>query len=1147
VREGYRTTLVFLSLAALLLGMVVASQVGAQIISGDLVGTILDKTGAVVPAARVEATNADTGVKYETKANESGEYRFNNLPVGTYNVAASSPNFATTTINGFRVELNKVSTLLITLEIKGAVTSIEVQGTAPALDTSTAQITTTFDSRLAADLPVSATTGGVLNLSLLSAGVASGGGTGAGTGPSIGGQRPRNNNYTIEGVDNNDKSVTGPLVYVPNDSVAEFSLLQNQFSPDFGHSSGGQFNTIIKSGTNSYHGTAYIYSENRNFDAIDQSTINNGLTSNPRYDSNRMGGSFGGPIFKNKLFFFGNLEYNPTGQAAVLGSPVCSPTAAGYATLAALPGISETNLSILQKYVAPSASQDTSGTCGPTGSGLEPITSNTGATAIIPEGIDSFSGPNYSNFWAALGSIDYDISSKDQLRGRYIYNRLTEIDTSANLPAFYLPVPFRYHLVAINEYHTFSPNTQNEFRVGYNRYFNTTPAGNFSFPGLDSFPNIILYDLNGLQIGPDQNAPQFTIQNTYQMSDSITWTHNKHTLKYGIEGRKLIAPESFIQRARGDYDYNSLQQYLDDLSPDALGQRSVGVPTYYGDQSALYWFVNDNWRIRPNLTFNFGVRYEYTTTPVGIRSQSLNSIASVPGLVDFSAPRAPKNDWGPRLGFAYSPGTSGRTSIRAGFGIAYDVHYDNIGILSLPPELNVTENVLPTANTPNFLADGGLPPGNGQIQSFPNAAAAQAATSSYYPPNVRDPKTLDWTLGVQHSFGNDFTVEVRYIGTRGIHLPIQDIVNLEPLVTPTLFLPTYIGNAPSQATLNAATTSLGTIENSGNGIAPAYNAAGFNQNILTAWEPAGSSTYHGLATQVTRRMSHGLQFVGAYTYSHNIDNSTADFHTTDITPRRPQDFQDIAADRGNSALDHRHRFTLALLYDEPFFKNGNAFLRNTLGNWEIAPIYTYQTGEWATAQDGVDANLNGDQAGDRPIFNPAGVGVTGSGVAPLCRSVIPAADCTLANVLNNAAIDPTTGAVYDVIDNVVGYSALNPSAKYIQAYYGALANVGRNTILMPPTNNFDATAVKRFTITERYKVEFGVQAFNLLNHPQFLPCCAANSGPGALGGATDQVTAQGITGSVRSALEPQKAIFNNFSAVFPSEARALQLSLKIFF
>ena len=532
MRKGHSGMLVVLSLAVMLLGLAVSSRVSAQIISANLVGTILDKTGAVVPGARVDATNADTGVKYETKANESGEYRFNNLPVGTYNVSASAANFATTNVNGFVLELNKTSTLQITLEIKGAVTSIEVSGSAPALDTTTSQITTTFDQRLNADLPVSSIPGGVLNLSLLSAGVATGGGIGAGTGPAVGGQRPRNNNFTIEGVDNNNKSVTGPLVIIPNDAVAEFSVLQNQFAPDFGHSSGGQFNTIIKSGTNSYHGDAYIYSENRNFDAIDQSTINSGLTSNPRYDNNRMGGTFGGPILKNKLFFFGALEYNPVGQAAVLGSAICSPTAAGYSALGSIAGISSTNLSILQKYLTPAGSVEVAptgkNTCGTkqdpaTGQSIETVNGTT-----VPVGVLSFSGPNFTNNWAGLGSIDYDISSKDQLRGRYIYNRTVGIDTNANLPVFYLSRPFKFHLVTINEYHTFNSNTQNEFRLGYNRYFNQTPAGNFSFPGLDSFPNLQFFDLNGAQIGPDPNAPQFTIQNTYQASDTLVDAQQAH-------------------------------------------------------------------------------------------------------------------------------------------------------------------------------------------------------------------------------------------------------------------------------------------------------------------------------------------------------------------------------------------------------------------------------------------------------------------------------------------------------------------------------------------------------------------------------------------------------------------------------------------
>jgi hypothetical protein len=1173
VKNGLRGFVAFLSIAFVVLALAIPSNVSAQIVSGDLVGTIFDKTGATVPNATVEAVGVATGVKYPTEANGNGEYRFNNLPIGAYNITASSPNFAATTVNGFVIELNKTSTLQITLEIKGAVTSIEVSGQAAALDTTTAQISSTFDQRLTQDLPTASNNGGsgILNLSLLSAGVASSGGIGAGSGPAIGGQRPRNNNFTIEGVDNNDKSVTGPLVNVPNDAVAEFSLLQNQFAPDFGHSSGGQFNTVVKSGTNSYHGEAYLYSQNRNFDAVDQSKKNQGIFSNPRFDDNRMGGTFGGPIIKNKLFFFGDLEYNPVGQATVLGSPVCTPTAAGFTALSSVAGLTANNLAIFEKYGVPAPTQEVQSTAGGNTCGNDQISTAGGFASnelvngtAIPVGIPSIVGPNFTNNWAVVGSIDYDLSTSDQLRGRYIYNRSVGIDTAAFLPTFYTPLPVKNHLVAINEYHTFSPTVQNEFRVGYNRFTSVVSAGNFAFPGLDSFPNIVVNDLNGINIGPDANAPQFTIQNTYQIANSVTWTKGQHTLKFGIEGRKLIAPESFTQRARGDYEYTTLQQYLDDKSPDYLAQRSVGASTYYGDQSALYWFVNDNWRIRPNLTFNFGVRYEYTTTPFGARSQALNSGASVPGLLDFSSPRAPKNDWAPRVGFAYSPGNSGRTSIRGGFGMAYDVHYDNIGILSLPPQLSVTENSLPTANTSNFLANGGLPPSKGGITNYDlanpkcagfatAAACAQSFTTTYYPPNVKDPKSIDWTLGVQHTFWNDYTAEVRYIGTRGIHLDVQSIINLNAVTTPTNFLPTYIGNAPSQATIDALPLSLGTLTG---GVAngevgespfnPTYLAAGFGTtgNPLTAFEPEGASTYHGLATQLTRRFNKGMQFIAAYTYSHLIDNSTADFHTTDITPRRPQDFQGLSLDRANSALDHRHRFTFTFLYDEPFFKNSNAIVKNTLGNWEIAPIYTYQSGEWATAQDGVDANLNGDAAADRPIFNPAGVGVTGSGVNPVCRSVVPNADCSLQTIFcTGTAIydgpygpgNPCTAGV-DVVDNVVAYSAKNPKAKYIQAYYGALANVGRNTILMPAINNIDITALKRFTITERYRVEFAAQAFNLLNHPQFIA-----------GSVNDVGGIFGVTGSPRNALEPQNGIFNQFNKVLPSNARTMQLSLKIFF
>ena len=398
-------------------------------------------------------------------------------------------------------------------------------------------------------------------------------------------------------------------------------------------------------------------------------------------------------------------------------------------------------------------------------------------------GAVSISAPAFENFENFVQSVDFNISSHDQLRGRYVYNKLDEIDTAANLPAFYTNQPFRFHLFTLGEFHTFSPSVVNEFRVGFNRFANTVDAGKFSYPGLDSFPNIILFDLGGgLQLGPDSNAPQFTIQNLYQGVDNLSWTKGAHTFKFGAEYRWYISPQSFTQRQRGDYDYNSSQLFLEDFSPDNLGERSSGSITYYGNQKAIYWYANDTWKVNNHLTLNMGIRYEYTTIPTGENIQSLNTISNTPSIIVpgsanqpllFGKPQAPKNQWAPRVGFAFSPGNAGTTSIRGGFGLAYDVLYDNIGILAVPPQVGATNDVDLTTPTPNFLANGGLP-GGGTGITILDEADARAATSNWIPPTQRWPYSINWNLGVQHSFGKDFTAEINYVGTRGVHLDVQN-------------------------------------------------------------------------------------------------------------------------------------------------------------------------------------------------------------------------------------------------------------------------------------------------------------------------------------------------------------------------------------
>ncbi|HKD06910.1 MAG TPA: carboxypeptidase regulatory-like domain-containing protein [Bryobacteraceae bacterium] len=1055
-------------------------------------GAVQDASGAAVANAAVDATNEATNLKASTKTNGNGEYRFTNLPAGSYTLTANGAGFSPASLRAVAVTVGRVATVNLTLQIGQVATTVDVTEAPAAIDTTTATIGGTFDARDSRDLPVSSIGPGVLNLALLSAGVGSNGGLAAGDGPSVGGQRPRNNNFTVEGVDNNNKSVTGPLLTIPNDATAEFTVMQNQFSSEFGHSSGGQFNVTIKSGTNSLHGMLYEYFQNRNLNALDQLFANSGTLSNPRFDFNRIGGNIGGPILKNKLFYFVDFEYSPTGEASSPGA-ILAPTQQGYSTLSSLSGLSATNLAQFKKYVAPAATplQDTS---------QYPIVNG----APIQVGFLNVVAPNYINTWAGVVSLDYNISDKDQLRGRYAYNRQIFLDTSAQLPVFYQVIPQLFHLATISEYHNFSPSLVNELRLGYNRFSNDTPAGNYQFPGLDAFPNLSFSDLNGLLLGPDEFAPQSQIQNTYQLNDNVTWTRGRHTLQFGFDGRRSIAPSVFVQRERGDYEYSTLDLYLHDITPDLVAQRTLGNPTYYGNDWRLYGYVSDAWRYRPNFTINLGLRYEYTTPPLSAQTQSLNSISNVPGVLTFNNPQAQKTNFAPRVGVVWSPGKSGNTSIRAGFGMAYDVIYDNIGILAVPPQFATTIDVS-GAGTPNFLANGGI------TQSAKGGALtpaeARAATSSYVP-DQKLPYSIQWNLGIQHVFAKDFTFEGRYLGTRGVHLDVQQRLNKLAPVTATNSLPTYL-QMPSQATLDALPLTLTQLRSMSN-IVPHFGNAGFTNSAFVEDSPIGNSSYNGLALQLNKRYSNGLQFIGSYTWSHTIDDSTADFASTLLTPRRPEDFQNMRVERASSALDRRQRFTFAAVYDVPFFRKSNWFLKNMVGNWSVAPIYTYETPEWVTVLSQQDSNLNGDSAADRTIINPNGITGTGSSVVPLTNSA----------------------------GQTVAYLATNPQAQYIRAGVGAYANGGRNTLPGRPINNVDLNLLKNFDIRERAKIQFSAQFFNFFNHPQFVP--------GFLN-RIDNPSVPNTSGAVFNYLTPGNAIFNNPEAIYSSNPRGIQLALKVLF
>ena len=324
------------------------------------------------------------------------------------------------------------------------------------------------------------------------------------------------------------------------------------------------------------------------------------------------------------------------------------------------------------------------------------VTDSLGANHNVALGNYLINAPAPTLFDAVTTSADYNISSKDSLRVRYIHDWETETDTSTgiSLPVFDVSEPFKWHLFALSEFHNFTPNLTNEFRIGFNRYDNTLGDGGFKYPGLDQFPHLPVLR-SGLHHGRPgwQRLPSSRFRTLYQVTDNVIYTKGKHSLKFGFDGRKYISPQGFTQRARGDYEYALLDQFLHDLAPDENGfaERSTGGQTYYGDQTALYGYANDTWHIVPKVTLNAGLRYEFTSVPTGEREQALNSVASVPGLINFHAPQPAYTSFAPRVGINWAPDE--KTSIRAGFGLAYDVLFDNLGTLSFPPQLSQTSDV----------------------------------------------------------------------------------------------------------------------------------------------------------------------------------------------------------------------------------------------------------------------------------------------------------------------------------------------------------------------------------------------------------------------------------------------------------------------
>jgi len=1081
-----------------------------QRLDGALRVEVGDTSGAAILDAKVTVTNEATNVSVSTNASSAGTYVFPNLLVGTYTVTVEKTGFKKSVQKNVTVESNQVAETKVALELGEVSVTVEVEAGADLVKTESSELGATFSEKVVNDLPVNTLGGDVKEFAVFAPGTTTQQGGVLGSGGSIGGTRPRFNGFSIDGVDDNKVDTNGPTQPVIQESVAEFTLLTNQFSAEYGHSAGGQFNIVTKSGTNNWHGAGWEYNRNRDFNAATNQEIAAAFSAKTppadvknRFDYNRLGASAGGPILKNKFFIYGAYEFQNEGLGSQ-GASVQTPTATGMSQLLAMNPDSAVVAVLKQFPIA--AQQDTN--CGTTKNQacVAPVSLN-GNAQSIPFG--TFAGVAPSYFREHDFTINGDLNlGKHQLRARVLYDRqrLPQVNPIQPQSQFTGTQTDDARKYILTDAWTISNRVINDFRLSFSRLSgpNSLPPSQFA-----NFPNVEI-DPFGSNLGPFSLAPQGYVQNVYQAVENVSYIRGKHTFKAGVEGRNYITETTSLPRARGEWDYGSLNTLVNDLVPDGANGalRGAGTASSANNNPAVYWFVQDDWKLMPRLTVNLGLRYEWSGVPRDEGKQALNAIANDPavGLI-FRKPKSDTNNFGPHVGFAWDPTGRGKWSIRGGGQIAYDVIPLNFAINSLPPELQTEQNVKITCSStnqpspawctsgpmvggkptpgPGFLAGGGLL----QFNVPPTTTADARANTQALILDMVDPKVITWSLGVQHELFRDTSIEVRYVGTRSLELPVQKRLNSASAFDPNIPgggiapLPTYLSASAVPATVAApASTQADFVNFLANGLFQPLATEGFFGNLTTN-PPLGAGIYHAGSVDFMHRFTKGLYFRTNYTFSKNIDNSTNELFSSRVNPRRPQDGFNFAAERGRSALDLTHKFAVTWVYDFPNVHSDNRFVRGLAHNWEWSGTYLAESGQPVTPLSNVDSNANGDGAGDRTIINPAGVGLTATTVQQVCNDGAGGA---------TRIVTSTSPACSS--SSVVGYVAANPSARFVQAGLGARANAGRNTVNTPGLNIWNMSLFKTMKFAERASAQFRFQTYDTFNHQNYSIGLPSNNG-----------------------------------------------------
>ncbi|HEV2397509.1 MAG TPA: carboxypeptidase regulatory-like domain-containing protein [Candidatus Sulfotelmatobacter sp.] len=1068
------------------LGLVAA----AQQITGSIRGTVTDPSGATVQNASVTATQVETGLTRSAQTDRSGEFIVLELPVGHYVLQVTAKGFSTYVQQGIALEVNETATLPVRLAVGTETQKLEVQADAQLIQSTVTSLGEVVTEKDVLDLPLDGRNFSQLGLLQpgvvpLTPGLAEAGGTiREGEGYAVNGQRPESNNFLIDGATNVNGVDGGFVLKPPIDSIIEFKILTQNANAEFGGALGSTTNIVTRSGTNQFHGALWEFIRNDAFDA------NNYFASAQEpLKQNQFGGTFGGPIRKDKTFFFGYYEGFRNRQGETQGATVPSqlerqgnfgqicPEGFGSSGMCnnpmhqlfnifanapipynQLPFINPLSQSLLSLFPVSGSSDPTSNTFF--------------STETLHNDTDQFGI-----------KVDHYLTSKDTLNFRYMFSNGSQLDplstSGASVPGFPVGEDQRAQNFVAQDTHTFSPTLiavgrfsylRNKFLLDQHLNHDSPLSLGFQYtPSLPLAAGPPFIQVNGYTtVGDPITGPRDTYENAYDSSASLSWIRGRHEMKFGggyehinVNALQGIATNGFFVFDPGF-----------PIAGDGFAAFLFGQPVFFlqgrGDFSrgirgnSLNGYAQDTYKVNSRLTINAGLRYElpFPYTEIHNRQtlwipgrQSVVMPTAPAGLLYPGDPGVPrgliptfKKGFAPRVGFALDPTGSGKWLVTSAYGIFYEPYYTGPGgplqsPISAPPYLQ-TEQV----SVPNFSDPfNGNPPAPGTF--------ATPLTNLTVEPNLPLPYTQDWDLNVQRSFGSDLLFEVGYVGTKGTKLPRFIEGNpaiYVPGINPATQQPySTSGNADqrrlySGCTLNDSPSSC------------TYSSAGLIAGIA-------NSSYNALEASLRKRFSHGMAFLVSYTYSKTIDDASS-FNMTGSAAKPvagendlAQNPFDLAAERGRSLFDSRHRLVLSYEWAIPVWRQPHGWYQQILGAWQLNGIATVMTGTPFTVFDSVD--------------------VSEQGSAPEITGFSANRPNLVAGQNPNSG-PKTPGAWL----NAAAFQRITPNPNSPVQQFG---DTGRNIAQGPGYADWDFSVFKNIPVTEGKQFQFRAEFFNFLNHTNF--------------------------------------------------------------